>query len=38
MLHGIINEQEKCLDGTDDISEKIYIFHIVSYKSLAFGG
>ena len=34
MLDGIINEQGKCLDETDVISEGN---HIVSYKSLVFG-
>ena len=36
MLHGIINEQGKCLDIRSDISEKNTIFQ-VSYKSLASG-
>ena len=37
MLHGIINEQGHCLDIRGDISEKINIFHMISYKSLVFG-
>ena len=34
MLHGIINEQEICLDIRGDISDKKHIF---SYKSLTSG-
>ena len=36
MLHGIINEEGKCLDVRDAISE-ITIYHMFSYKSLASG-
>ena len=32
----VINELGKCIDGRDDISEKMNIFHMVSYKSLVF--
>ena len=35
MLHGIINEQEYCLDVRDGISEKMNIFHMLTYKSKA---
>ena len=28
MLHGILNEQENCLDVRDDISEKILFSHV----------
>ena len=37
MLHGIIYEQGNCLDVNDDISEKMNIFHMFSYKSLCSG-
>ena len=37
MLHGIINEQVHWLDVRDDISEKMDIFRMFSYKSLASG-
>ena len=37
MLHGIINGQEHQLDVRDDISGKMNIFHMFSYKYLASG-
>ena len=35
MLHNIINEQGHCRDVRNDISEKMIIFRMFSYKSLA---
>ena len=35
MLHGIINEQGHSLAVRDDISGKMNIFRIFSYKSIA---
>ena len=37
MLHGTINEQEKCLGVKYYISEQMNIYHMFSYNSLAFG-
>ena len=37
MLHGTVNEQGYCLDERDDISEKMNLFQMFSYKSLASG-
>ena len=37
MLHGMINEQGHLVGVRGDISEKRNIFHMFSYKSLAFG-
>ena len=39
MLYGMINEHRHCRDVKDDnISGKMNIFHMFSYKSLVFGG
>ena len=37
MLHGTINEQGNYLGVREDISEKMNIFHMFSYKSPASG-
>ena len=35
MLHGIINEQGKCLDERDAISEKVLFSHVLPLVPLS---